>query len=106
MSMIRAEFDRYVLRYNTAEKDLVANIECYSRQMFAGRILFISVNTQDIPPNKASGNKYPFLFFYASQFNDIINILRYEKPLYLMLNTDTLNGYLSTSLEEIGEQEP
>lgn len=46
------------------------------------------------------------LNFHLSQFNDIVNTVRYEKPLYLILTTDNWNGSISTNLEPVGEEEP
>ena len=41
-----------------------------------------------------------------SRFNDIVNILRYEKPLYLLMITHSWSGGLVTDeLEPVGEQE-
>lgn len=41
-----------------------------------------------------------------SRFNDIVGILRQEKPLYLFLNLSNLIGIVATSdLEPVGEEE-
>ena len=40
-----------------------------------------------------------------SRFDDVITILRYEKPLYLLMTRDLI-GWIGTSdLEPVGEQE-
>jgi len=105
MAWIRKQFDRYLLSYKSDEGNLVASLSCYTSSPweYVGRMVFYSDN---LPPNTTTGNDLPSLHFFASQFNDIINILRYEKPLSLRMNTDTLKGDLATSSEEIGEQEP
>jgi len=107
MAWIRKQFDRYILSYDTERKNanVVASITCYTSLPWksVGQILFY---LEDIPPNETAGNDFLKLHFSASRFNDIINILRYEKPLSLIMNTDTLYGALQTSSEETGEQEP
>lgn len=104
MTWINKEFDRYLLNYKSHRSNLVAVLSCYTSSPwnYVGRILFYSGK---IPSNTVTGNDLPSLHFSASQFNDIINILRYEKPLFLRMDPDTLNGDLATSTEEIGEQE-
>jgi hypothetical protein len=54
--------------------------------------------------NLAQGN-IPILNFHLSLFNDIMNIVRYEKPLYIILSTEDWNGSISTNLEPVGEEE-
>ena len=105
MTWIKKQFDRYLLSYNAVGENHVAYLGCYTSSPWqqVGRLVFYAEN---IPPNTTYGNDLPSLHFSASQFNDIINILRYEKPLFLRMNTDTLHGDLATSTEEIGEQEP
>ena len=34
-----------------------------------------------------------------------MNVIRYEKPLYLRLNTDNWYGSISTTAEPVGEEE-
>jgi hypothetical protein len=54
-------------------------------------------------------NNQIHLQFHVSRFNDIISILRYEKPLTLKIDTTSSNGWIATSdsaYEPVGEQEP
>jgi len=45
--------------------------------------------------------------YHIDRFNDIINILRYEKPLKIYIDTESLIGGISTGTSEpVGEQEP
>jgi hypothetical protein len=39
------------------------------------------------------------------RFEEVIATMRYEKPLYLALNTTSSVGWLGTSDEPVGEQE-
>jgi len=105
MTWIDKQFDRYLLSYKADEGNLFATLACYTSSPweYVGRMVFYSGN---IPPNTTTGDNLPSLHFHASQFNDIINILRYEKPLFLRMNTGSLTGDLATSSEEIGEQDP
>lgn len=104
MAWIHKQFDRYLLSYR-AGSGVVAYVGCYTSAPWqdVGRILFYSDN---VPPNATFSNDLPSLHFSISQFNDIMNILRYEKPLFLRLETNSLYGDLASSSEEIGEQEP
>jgi len=45
------------------------------------------------------------LHYNISRFNDIINILRYEKPMWIYIRTDTLRGGIGTGTEPAGEEE-
>jgi len=48
----------------------------------------------------------PSIHYPLSRFNDVINILREEKPLYLFLNLDNKIGTLATTeIEPAGEEE-
>ena len=43
--------------------------------------------------------------FSYTQFQGIVDMLRYEKPVYLHYNSDKKLGYLSTVDEPVGEEE-
>ncbi|MDJ0783310.1 MAG: hypothetical protein QNJ22_15140 [Desulfosarcinaceae bacterium] len=105
MAWIHNQFDRYLLSYRAGGGNLVACLSCYTSSpwQYVGRLVFYA---DHVPPNATSGENLPSLHFSAAQFNDVIDILRYEKPLFLRMDTDTLSGDLATSSEEIGEQEP
>ena len=47
----------------------------------------------------------PKLHFPASKFEEIMNILRHEEPLYISLVSSNGIGTISTSIEPIGEDE-
>ena len=112
------EFDSYLVQYHSDtfispkspyNKYSInwAEIYCYFKGQFAGRMVFH--DREIIDPNTYYGpypNYDPELNFHISRFNDIINILRYEKRLGLFLNPNNLNGHLDTiDLEPVGEQE-
>ena len=58
-------------------------------------------------PAKISINEWKITIrYHIDRFNDIINILRYEKPLKIYLDTESLIGGISTGTSEpVGEQE-
>ena len=59
-----------------------------------------------VKPNSVYlGGGFPVLNFHVNQFSDIMNVIRYEKPLYLRLNTDNWYGSISTTSEPVGEEE-
>ena len=47
----------------------------------------------------------PMLNFHISRFNDIMNILRYQKPLWILYEYRYLRGTLYGGNEDIGQQE-
>jgi hypothetical protein len=64
---------------------------------------------QTIPANcnKLIGNLI-HLCYHISRFNDIINILRYEKPLFIFINDQNFDGGIWTkegTYEPVGEEE-
>jgi hypothetical protein len=51
-------------------------------------------------------NSGPYINFAISRFNDVITILREEKPLYLSFNTNNkVGGVVTDEREEVGEEE-
>ena len=70
---------------------------------YVGRIVFFKEGSA-IPPNASYPE--PSIHYPLSRFNDVINILREEKPLYLLLNLTNMIGTLATSdIEPVGEEE-
>lgn len=61
----------------------------------------------EFPPriNFINSNDNIVLHYHISRFNDIINILRYEKPLYIYIETDNWGRGILTDPEGIGEEE-
>jgi hypothetical protein len=112
MALISKQFDTYFIVFMSDKigsggpRDSV-KIACYDGSNYIGVI-----NFDDRDPHPMDNNYYPnsgiiSMTFQISRFNDIINTLRYEKPLRLEFNTDKGRGYISTgSNEPIGEQEP
>jgi hypothetical protein len=103
MATISRDFDSYRLWYYS-NNELFALVHCYKGTVFVGRISFFKEGTA-IPPNANLPNG-PSIHFSASRFNDVMTILKQERPLHLSLNPDTLAGVLSnTHFEWTGEEE-
>jgi hypothetical protein len=104
MPTVKKDFDRYKIWYSSGHP-YEAHIYCYKVKSYRGRIVFFKDNSV-VPPNHMAFKKCPSIHYKLSQFNDIISILRYEKPLYLFLNLDNMVGLLSTEeYEPVGEEE-
>ena len=94
--------DGYKIHYRSGG-NYEAMIDCYSDKQKVGTIYF--VKNDDIIPGNNIGDKIN-LFYSLSRFNDIVNILRYEKPLRIGVSTNTKLGTIFTgSIEEVGEEE-
>jgi len=102
MATIQTDFDSYKIWYNSGHP-YEAHIYVYKAGKYVGRIVFFKDGAA-IPPN--AGYPEPSIHYPLSRFNDVVNILRQEKPLYLFLNLDNKIGHLATSeLEPAGEEE-
>ncbi|MEC4684310.1 MAG: hypothetical protein VST71_01065 [Nitrospirota bacterium] len=103
MATVRKDFDSYKVWYYSGHP-YEALIYCYQGGHYVGRVVFFK-EASPIPPN-ANYSSGPSIHYPLSRFNDIISILRYEKPLYLFLNLDNLIGIIATAQQEpVGEEE-
>jgi hypothetical protein len=99
--------DKYAL-YHSACGNLATNyIVCYNAGSVQGQICFYPKG--QVLASTVSSTGFFSLGYEIDRFHDIITTLRYEKPIYIILFWDANNvittGYVSTSLEPIGEQE-
>jgi hypothetical protein len=99
MADLSKQFDKYHLFYATGGN---VGIYCSYGGKNVGDIRFVKEN--DTIPKGSVANDNLTIYFSLARFNDIINILRYEKPLYLYLY-ESGSGGVSTSIEPAGEQE-
>lgn len=100
-------FDAYQAFYYSGPTPLQAVIQVYAAGVFNGRIGFYPtgapVPNGEIMP---TGVKVPAINFELTRFKDVMDMLRFEKPLYIYLDTGTGVGFVGTSqLEPVGEQE-
>jgi hypothetical protein len=108
MSIIIKKFDTYGVKYSSPMVSGVtkawASIACYDFHVEVGYIVF--PDSYPLPANLYTNNKIK-IHFHISRFNDIIGILRYEKPLHFYFDESKKEGWIGTvSHEPIGEQEP
>ncbi len=45
------------------------------------------------------------LTFNINRFNDIYNLIRYEKPVYAYVDPQTLDGHVGSQLESVGQED-
>ncbi|HMK54264.1 MAG TPA: hypothetical protein VK444_05725 [Methanobacteriaceae archaeon] len=102
-------FDRYTINYTAGKalqsKESGADIVCFNGNNFIGLLRFFSDSTI-IPDNQRLSDGTIYLYYEMSRFNDVMTLIRYEKPLFLAINADTKYGYIGCGqLEPVGEQE-
>jgi hypothetical protein len=104
MPVHEQQFDQYYIYYMTGGNE-VPLINCFKGANYVGKLVFH--NTAGAPPaNGVLPDGTIYLRYRLSQFQDVIGILRQEKPLYLRLSTPSLIGFLATQQgEPVGEQE-
>ena len=98
------EFNTYRLYYHSAPQyQWQSRLYLYNNGAYVGSVFFMKKGV-NIPANvESAGN--PILYFPAANFEEIMNILRHEKPLYISLVPSNGIGTISTSSEPIGEEE-
>ncbi|VVB71522.1 Uncharacterised protein [uncultured archaeon] len=112
--------DKYTVSHNLfpkassiAGKVLFRNyISLYSSGSYVGYIGFWPDDPEDIFPKSKVETVSPFkfsLFYYFARYQDIIDTLRYEKPITVSISWDADNNIKSASIytgtEPVGEQE-
>lgn len=99
-----SEFDAYRLYYHSAPQyRWQSRLYLYKKGSYVGSIYFMKDGV-DIPANVEISGK-PKLHFHTSKFEEIMNVLRHEEPLYITLVPSNGIGTISTSNEPIGEEE-
>jgi hypothetical protein len=101
---VNAPFDSYkVFYWSQHAPTLRASIYCYQGVKYVGRIVFVDDAQPTLPANSGA---QPNIHYYLRQFNDLMTIVREEKPLSLFLNLDNGIGIVSTDDNEpTGEDE-
>jgi hypothetical protein len=101
-------FDAYQVFYYSGAVQLQAVIQVYAAGVFNGRIGFYP-DAGPVVPNgeiQPTGVKVPAINYPLSRFEAVMGMLRFEKPLYIYLDTGTGVGFVGTSqMEPVGEQE-
>ncbi len=111
MATFTNAFDSYQIFYYggaLTPPPIAAVIQCYQGDVFVGRMAFVPSGTP-IPPNTTiapTGVQVPSIHYALSSFEDVFEMLRHTKPLYLFLNTSNGVGMLATSqTEPVGAEE-
>lgn len=106
MAWIQKEFDTYKLSHAPGNSPVtVAVIECFKAGSRVGSLFFYK-DSVALPPNENLQVLGIRLYFHASRFRDVMDAVRHEKPVYLMFESVSLGGWLTTSdTEPAGEEE-
>jgi hypothetical protein len=115
MAIIIKQFDSYKIEYRSVATQIAGQAQPISKNSavvfcsFSGQLLGILLfqDTDFLPKNSIDNqSQIVTIRFNRSLFRDIIDILRYEKPLYLYLNTaDWHGGIQNKEVEPVGEEE-
>ena len=98
------EFNSYRLYYQSAPQySWQSRLYLYNDGAYVGSVFFIKEGL-NIPANVDAGGK-PRIYFPSGKFEEIMNVLRHEDPLYISLVETNGIGTISTSNEPIGEEE-
>lgn len=99
--MTTSEFDNYII-YHEQKPDSIekAVITCFMEDKTVGYINFYDGG---VPDPEVLPNGVMKLCFHFSRLGEIINTIRYEKPLFISLYGK--KSVLSTVKEPVGEQE-
>jgi len=105
VTAIRKQFDSYKIWYYSARQySWRVNMQLYKGGGVVGRLMFMKKG-QPLPDNHTDGNLV-YLYYPIRRFEEIMGILRYEKPLYVALVPSNKIGYVGTAdLEPVGEEE-
>lgn len=111
MTTITKDFDTYQIKYasrkiqtNSGLSTLYANITCLSgtNHVQVGTIRFLDTPLQD----SSYANNVITMYLDILRFNDIVTLLRYEKPFRMYFDESKKEASIqSFSHEPVGEQE-
>ena len=104
MASMYKDFDEYKVFYTNSSKHYKAFIYLYHDKKYIGSLGFL--NNDKVLPDAVFDNVNSIirLHYHISNFGNIVEILRQEKPLRLYCHSDGF-GWLTTSFEPIGEEE-
>jgi hypothetical protein len=116
LTEIEEEFDRFMVLYSSLDlgdknpqtngTKSAATIVCYQGNQLVGVLSFHE--RQPPPVNSYRGSRVPHinLNFHISRFNEIMNLIRYQRPLTIWFDVSRSDGGLSSGeIEDIGQQE-
>ncbi len=104
MASLWKDFDEYKIYYTNSMRHYNAFIYLYQEKKFVGTLSFLD-NDKNLPNAVFdNANSIIRLHYHISDFENIIEILRQEKPLTLYCHSEGF-GWLTSSNEPIGEEE-
>jgi hypothetical protein len=104
MAWITNEFDGYWFRIHARESsDHAAHVFCRNGPTTVAWLIFRYGETGTQAAMAANGT--PLLYYPASMLGPMLETLRSEKPLYVHMNPDIHWGYVTSSVEPVGEEE-
>ena len=108
MTFISREFDKYQVSYKSDKHGYAdAQLLLYSQNELVGNIIFCKGGNPLRDNFYNEFNDIIVLFYRTKHFKAIHDILLHEKPLFIVINPDTLWGQIYSGNEEIiGELEP
>lgn len=99
--MRSTEFDTYIIYHeHQPDSNVMAVITCFLENITVGYIEFVKGN---VPDPEILPNGTMRLFFPYERYSNIINTIRYEKPLFISIYGKKC--VVSTVKEPVGEQE-
>ncbi len=109
MPAIKKPFDSYKIYHFAGRNPIEGKMEavwvpCFYNGRQVGSLSFMT-DERDVLNNDFD-NDQVMLFYHIDRFDEIVTTLRYESPLFLMVDTDSLEGAVITKeLEPVGEEE-
>ena len=108
MYSISKQIDSYRIAYNRdnpqAPSRMLAYIHLSDKDN--NRIGTLRLVDQSLLPENIINQDGTFdIFYHIDRFNDIINILRYEKPLWVSIDTQFKSEQIQAVREPVGEEE-
>lgn len=100
------EIKKYEISHMSNHGNTTHYIKMFDDRMQRGIIRFFKNDVTIPEPTINSRTGYVSLHYHQEEFINVINTLRYEKPLYChFLDYRTNHGFISTSREEVGDEE-
>ena len=106
MAITNHEIDVYRIYHysNDNSNGQTAIINCFQANTLRAALYFYKTGTT-IPPSAILSSGTIYLRFNEARFSEIVSTLRLEEPIHVHYNDGTGLGWLSTSVEPIGEEE-
>jgi hypothetical protein len=103
---VQKYFNKYRIAIRT--KDF-AEIECYDTNVSQNNPVADLRLYEDVSSHQnayVSSMDRIILAFHIDRFNDVYNLIRYEKPVFAYIDPQTLSvGHVSSQQEPVGEQD-